>query len=94
MARLAWPTIPQFLGSKANLPPSHQICFSVSPCEELDEASGLALHSCQLVGGCVKEPPRKLLDSGRYCLFPAFLAWNSLSFAQLSHFYLFSVGER
>lgn len=65
-----------------------------NPCEKLDEASGLALHSCQLVGGCVKEPPRELLESGRYCLFPAFLAWNSLSFAQLSHFYLLPLGER
>lgn len=60
----------------------------------LDEASGLALHSCQLIGGCVREPPREDLESGRYCLFPTFLAWSSLSFAQLLHFYLLPLGER
>lgn len=65
--RLAWPAIPQLLGSKEDFPPSPQGHFSLSLMKShcSDEASVLPPHGCWLIRGCVKKPSKDLLKSGK-----------------------------
>lgn len=64
---LAWPPIPQLLGSKEDLPPSPQGHFSLSLMKShcSDEASVLPPRGCWLIRGCIKKPSKDLLKSGK-----------------------------
>lgn len=98
--QLAWPAIPQLLGSKPDLPPSCYGHFSLSPMKShsSDEVTGLPPDGCWLIAGDMsKSHLKKLLKSGKH----AACSLGSLSGAlclvsssSISPHFLIPLGER
>lgn len=93
---LAWPGIPQLLGSKPGLPPSPYGHFSLSHMKNhsSDEVTGLPPHGCWLIVG---DMSKKLLKSeeGAACSLSSLPgALCLLSRSSISPHFLIPLGER